>query len=64
MGEILWVTQKTESKDQINCSGKADGGAAALLLTTDLDYRLRYATLNLLAAELFFLILAHPVYKM
>jgi len=46
MGEILWVTLKTEGKDQMDCFGKADGGTAALLLMTDLDYRPCSATLN------------------
>ena len=37
-------------KYQINCSGNADGGAAALLITTDLDYTLCNATLTIRVA--------------
>ena len=33
----MWVTQKTEGKDQINFSENADGGVATLLCTTELS---------------------------
>jgi hypothetical protein len=58
--DVIKVTAKSESDERL----KLKGSSITTLLHTSLCSAQAHGQLNLLAQELFFLILAHPVYKM